>query len=65
MTGSGKHLRVEVGDDTKAELVESITVDHLSDLGDGVKAVVEDFVRLNEGAVLPPVCIRVQEADRP
>lgn len=56
-----KHLSIEVGDDTNAELVESITLEHLSDLGEGVKEVVENFIRLNEGTVLPPVCIAVKE----
>jgi hypothetical protein len=65
MAAPGKQLQIEVEDDTKAELVESITIDHLSDLGDGVKEVVEDFVRLNQGAVIPPVCIRVKQADQP
>jgi hypothetical protein len=58
-----KQLTVEVEDDTKTELVEQITVKHLNDLGDGVKAVVEDFVVLNGGAVIPPVSIEVKELE--
>jgi len=39
-------------------------VKHLSDLGDEVKEAIEDFVRLNEGALMPPVSIRVKEKGR-
>jgi len=56
-----KKIIVEIEDDSKAELVESISVNHLSDLGESVKDVVEDFVMMNEGVVLPPVSIQVKE----
>jgi hypothetical protein len=56
-----KKIIVEVKDDTKAAMVESIDIHHLSDLGEGVKDVVEDFVKANGGAVLPPVSITAVE----
>ena len=56
-----KKLIVEIEDDTKAELVENVEVKHLCDLGNEVKEVVEDFVKLNEGTVIPPVSIQVTE----
>jgi len=56
-----KKILVEVKDDTEASVVESIDIHHLSDLGDGVKDVVEDFVKANGGAVLPPVSITAVE----
>jgi len=59
-----KKLIVEIQDSTKAELVEKVEVKHLSDLGDEVKEAIEDFVRLNEGALMPPVSIRVKEKGR-
>lgn len=59
-----KKLIVEIQDSTKAELVEKVEVKHLSDLGEEVKEAIEDFVRLNEGALMPPVSIRVKEKGR-
>ncbi|EDY16111.1 hypothetical protein CfE428DRAFT_6373 [Chthoniobacter flavus Ellin428] len=59
-----KTLIVEIEDSTKAELVERVEVKHLSDLGGEVKEAIEDFVRLNEGALMPPVSIRVKEKGR-
>jgi hypothetical protein len=59
-----KSLIVEIEDSTRAELVERVEVKHLSDLGHEVKAAIDDFVRLNKGAVLPPVSIRVREKNR-
>jgi hypothetical protein len=56
-----KKIIVEVADGTKAELVETVPIKHLSDLGEGVKDVVEDFVKMNEGVVFPPVSIQVTE----
>ncbi|MEI9898185.1 MAG: hypothetical protein WDN28_31095 [Chthoniobacter sp.] len=56
-----KTLVVEIEDSTKAELVEKVEVRHLSDLGGEVKEAIEDFLKLNEGAVMPPVSIRVRE----
>ena len=56
-----KKIIVEVKDDTEAAMVESIDIHHLSDLGEGVKDVVEDFVKANGGAVLPPVSITAVE----
>lgn len=56
-----KNLIVEIEDSTNAELVEKVQVRHLSDLGDEVKEAIEDFVRLNQGALMPPLSIRVRE----
>jgi hypothetical protein len=56
-----KNIIVQVKDETTSELVERVEVNHLSDLGEGVKEVVEDFVEMNKGAVLPPVSIQVVE----
>jgi len=59
-----KKLILEIEDSTQAELVERVEVKHLSDLGHEVKTAIDDFVKLNKGAVLPPVSIRVTEKDR-
>jgi len=59
-----KKLIVEIKDSTKAELVEKVEVKHFSDIGHEVKEAIEDFVRLNEGALMPPVSIRVKEKGR-
>jgi hypothetical protein len=56
-----KNVTVQVDDETNAHLVETVTIEHLSDLGEGVKDVVEDFVEMNEGVVFPPVSIQVTE----
>lgn len=56
-----KELIVEIEDDTKAELVEKVEIKHLCDLGDEVKDALDEFVRQNNGAVLPPVSIQVRE----
>jgi len=56
-----KKITVEVDDETKVRLIETVTIHHLSDIGEGVKDVVEDFVRDNEGVVFPPVSIKVTE----
>jgi hypothetical protein len=58
-----KKLTVEIADETHTELVKEVAVRHLSDLSEGVKDAVEDFVELNAGAVIPPVNIRVEEKD--
>jgi hypothetical protein len=60
-----KKITVEVGDEANAELIETVEVKHLSDLGEGVKQVVDDFVARNEGVVSPPVCIEVTEQQIP
>ena len=60
-----KTLVVKIADSTKAELVENVEVRHLSDLAGEVKGAIDDFMRLNEGAVLPPVSICVKEKDVP
>lgn len=61
-----KKIIVEVKDGTKTTMKESIAIHHLSDLGDGVKEVVDDFVKANAGAVLPPVSITaVEQKKRP
>ncbi len=56
-----KKLIVEIEDSTRTELVEKVEVKHFSDLGHEVKEAIEDFVRLNEGALMPPLSIRVRE----
>ena len=56
-----KRIIVEVKDDTKTSVVEPILINHLSDLGEGVKTVVDDFVKANAGAVIPPVSIKAVE----
>jgi hypothetical protein len=60
-----KKIIVDIEDSTKSELVEKVEIDHLSDLGDGVKNAVDDFVQSNKGVVLPPVAIRVTEVKTP
>jgi hypothetical protein len=59
-----KKILVEIQDDTRTSMVEPIVIHHLSDLGDGVKEVVDEFVAANAGTVIPPVKIRAVEADR-
>lgn len=59
-----KNLIVEIEDSTRAELVEKVEVKHLSDLGEEVKDAIDDFVRFNRGALMPPLSIRVREKDR-
>ena len=59
-----KNLIVEIEDSTKAELIEKVRVNHFSDLGHQVKDAIEDFVRLNQGALIPPLSIRVREKGR-
>jgi hypothetical protein len=56
-----KKIIVEVKDDTKTTVVEPISINHLSDLGEGVKTVVDDFVKANAGTVIPPVSIKAVE----
>ena len=56
-----KNVTVQVDDETNAHLEKTVTIGHLSDLGEGVKDVVEDFVEMNEGVVFPPVSIQVTE----
>lgn len=56
-----KNIVVEVKDGTRTTMVEPISIPHLSDLGDGVKAVVDEFVKSNAGAVIPPVSIKAVE----
>jgi hypothetical protein len=56
-----KKILVEVKDGTNVVMAEPITLHHMSDLGEGVKEVVEDFVKSNGGAVLPPVSITAVE----
>ena len=56
-----KNIVVEVKDGTRTTMVEPISIHHLSDLGDGVKAVVDEFVKSNAGAVIPPVSITAVE----
>lgn len=56
-----KTLTVEIEDGTKTEVMEKVEVKHLCDIGDEVKGAIEHFVRVNRGALIPPVCIRVVE----
>lgn len=58
-----KKISVKIHDQTHAELTEEVTVDHLSELSDGVKEVMDDFVEQNEGVVLPPVEIKAVEGE--
>jgi hypothetical protein len=58
-----KKIIVDIEDSTKSELVERVEIKHLSDLGDGVKNAVDDFVQANGGVVLPPVSIQVTELE--
>ncbi|MEP6670843.1 MAG: hypothetical protein ABJF10_16920 [Chthoniobacter sp.] len=60
-----KKLVVEIADGTNAELVEKVEIKHMSDLGGEVKDAIEDFVKLNEGIVMPPVMISVTEKGAP
>ncbi len=60
-----KKILVVVKDDTHATMVERIAIHHLSDLGEGVKEVVDDFVKSNGGAVMPPVSITAVEQKDP
>jgi hypothetical protein len=64
MSANAKQLVVEVEDETKANLIEQIEVRHLSDVGDGVKQVVDNFVQQNAGTVFPPVSIEVTELEK-
>jgi hypothetical protein len=58
-----KMLIVEIADGTNTEFMEKVEVKHLCDLGSEVKDAIENFVKLNEGALIPPVSIRVEEKD--
>lgn len=58
-----KKLIVEIADGTKTELMEKVEVKHLCDLGNEVKGAIENFVKLNAGALIPPLCIRVAEKE--
>jgi hypothetical protein len=60
-----KTLVVEIADSTKAKLVENVELRHLSDLAGEVKEAIDDFVQFNEGAVIPPVSIRINEKVAP
>jgi hypothetical protein len=63
MSATTKELVINVEDGTEAALSEEVAIRHLSDLGDSISAVIEDFRRLNDGAVLPPVSIQVTEKE--
>lgn len=58
-----KSLIVEIEDGTQTELIERVEIKHLSDMGYELKAAIEDFVRLNQGALLPPISIRVKACE--
>ena len=60
-----KKLTVEIEDGTRTELMEKVEVKHLCDLGNEVKCAIEHFVKLNQGALIPPVSIRVEEKEMP
>ena len=59
-----KKIIVKVQDGTNATIVEPVCIHHLSDLGEGVKEAVNDFVEANDGAVIPPVTIQAVELDK-
>ena len=56
-----KKIIVEVKDCTNTTMTEPVAINHLSDLGQGVKEVIDDFVKANAGAVIPPVSIKAVE----
>jgi hypothetical protein len=58
-----KRLTVAIEDDSKAELVEDVEVRHLCDLANKVKDALDNFVKANEGTMLPPVSIQVTEKE--
>ena len=58
-----KKIAVQIQDDTKTTVAEPVEIRHMSDLGDKLKEVVDDFVTANNGAVIPPVTIRAVEED--
>jgi hypothetical protein len=58
-----KTLIVEIEDGTKAELMEKVEVRHLCDIANEVRDALENFVKQNEGALIPPVSIRVEEKE--
>jgi len=58
-----KTLIVEIEDGTKAELMEKVEVRHLGDIANEVRDALENFVKQNEGALIPPVSIRVEEKE--
>jgi len=58
-----KKLIVKIEDGTRTELMEKVEVKHLCDLGNEVKCAIEHFVTLNEGALIPPLSIRVAEKE--
>ncbi|HSI11902.1 MAG TPA: hypothetical protein VK961_07650 [Chthoniobacter sp.] len=60
-----KKLTVEIEDGTRTELMEKVEVKHFCDLAGEVKCALEHFVKLNEGALIPPVSIRVEEKEVP
>jgi hypothetical protein len=58
-----KKLTVAIEDDTNTELVEDVEVRHLCDIANEVKVAVDNFVKSNEGALLPPISIQVTEKE--
>lgn len=60
-----RRLTVDIEDGTKTELMEKVEVKHLCDLGNEVKCAIEKFVKLNEGALIPPISIHVEEKEGP
>lgn len=54
-----KKVIVEMTDKTRSEIIERVSLDNLGELGDGVKDIVESFVKMNHGTVAPPVSIRI------
>jgi hypothetical protein len=60
-----KTIIVQVKDDTQTTVVQPIEVRHLSELGETVKAAVDDFIETNDGAVIPPVSIKAVVREEP
>lgn len=58
-----KKLTVDIEDGTKTELMEKVEVKHFCDLGNEVKCAIEKFVKLNDGALIPPISIHVEEKE--
>jgi hypothetical protein len=58
-----KKLLVQVKDDTQTTMVEPVEIRHLSDLGETVKEVVDDFVKANDGVLIPPISIKAVEQE--
>jgi len=56
-----KKITVSVKDGTNAHLVKEVSINHLSDLGEGIRQAVDNFAETNEGVVMPPLSIKAVE----